>query len=384
MGWFAREPEIIPIEPDLGNASEGRISTAKCRLLFLEAFFHPRTRDPPEGEPAVDRQIMRIIDANLNRLTEGLRVVEDVFRYALDDAGLQQRLKSMRHRIASSVDTAPFIASRDAARDVGMHAQGLLENRRGSLGDIVRSNLKRVQEACRVLEEVFKLENPGASTLMKELRYESYQVERDLALREKRTPPRGLFLNLNPPWEECLRQAVWAVHAQVPAVVLSHPGPDARAFLDLARSVREVTGGSATRLIVSDRVDVAVAAGADGMLLAACSLAPAEARLVAGESIILGMCARTLEEVEDAGGKPIDYIAFGPVFPPLAGETAGEPVGIETLREAAGRSRLPVVASGGIDEKRVQALAGIPLLGVSAAGGARDLGGLLRSIGELS
>jgi thiamine-phosphate pyrophosphorylase len=381
MGWFTREPEIIPIEPDLGNASEGRIRTATAVSFSWRRFFIP---EPPEGEPAVNRQVMRIIDANLNRLTEGLRVVEDVFRYAHDDAGLQQRLKSMRHRIASSLDATPFIASRDAARDVGIHAHGQLEDRRESLEDIVRSNLKRVQEACRVLEEVFKLENLEASHLMKEIRYQSYQVERDLALKGKRTPPRGLFLTLRPPWEECLRQAVWAVHAQVPAVVLSHPGSDARPFLDLARSVREATFGSATRLIVCDRVDVALAAGADGIFLEACSLAPAEARSLAGGSIILGMGARTLEEVEGARREPVDYIAFGPVFPPLAGEAAAEPVGIETLREAALRSALPVVASGGIDGKRVRSLAGIPLLGVSAAGGAKDLGELLGSIGELS
>jgi thiamine-phosphate pyrophosphorylase len=325
---------------------------------------------------------MRIIDANLNRLTEGLRVVEDVFRYARDNAPLQQRLKTMRHRVSSSVDMCPFIESRDAAHDVGLNSEGLLENSRGSLHDIVRSNLKRVQEACRVLEEVMKLEHLDASRLMKELRYECYQIERDFELTEGRTVPAGLFLILSHPGDECAKRAEEAVKAQVPVILLEYPGRDDQAFLRLARDLRKITGKTPTLLIVHGRVDVALAAQADGIHLEGSSLAPGDARDLAGESMILGLSAGTLEEVEEAQNEPVDYIMFGPVFPSPAGE-AHKHAGVGALREAARISRLPVVAEGGIDGEALKALAGIPLKGVTCTGAVSELSDMLKRIGEM-
>lgn len=323
----------------------------------------------------MDRQVMRIIDANLNRLTEGLRVVEDVLRYARDDAPLQQKLKSMRHRASSAVPAGDFLMYRNAAGDVGLRARGSLENRRGSLGDVVRANLKRAQEACRVLEEVLKIESPGAALVMKELRYESYGLENELELRERRRPPAGLFLVMRHPGDACEDLAGEAVAAKVPAVVLGCPGADARLFYELARSLKEITRGSPTRLLVEDRVDVALAAGADGIHLGKGSLPPKEARALAGDFVLLGLSADTLEEVERAQGEPVDYLVFGPASP--------GPSGAEEIRQAAGLSRLPVVARCAVNAATLPSLAGTPLQGVACTPGEGKLGELLQSTGEI-
>ncbi len=316
----------------------------------------------------MDRDSERIIDANLNRATEGLRVVEDIFRYGLDDSRMQQKLKSMRHRLASAVDSGPFIASRDASADVGFDAKGALEDKRSSLKDIFRSNMKRVQEALRVLEEMMKLHSLAASRIMKEIRYACYQIERDMELMGKKTLPKGLYLILTDPPSGYGRMAEMAVAEKIPALQLRYKGTDSKIFLELACTLREITKGSETLFIVNDRVDIALLAHADGVHLGQGDIPPKEARRLAGGRLLIGLSTHTLDQVEQAGSEPVDYIGFGPVFTPFSKEDPDPVTGVETLRAAVGRSKHPVVAIGGITRERIEGFAGIPCRNVACIG----------------
>ena len=119
----------------------------------------------------------RAIDANLNRLREGLRVLEDINRYIYDEGDLSRRFKRLRHRVreAWSIER---VMHRDAQHDVG---RGSTESEmlRDDIGSIVVANFSRSEESCRVLEELFKLQKPELSTLFKELRYELYDLEKE-------------------------------------------------------------------------------------------------------------------------------------------------------------------------------------------------------------
>ena len=100
----------------------------------------------------------RLIDANLNRLREGIRVVEDIARYILNDLPLASRLKTLRHR--ARIDNANLVdlllQNRDIKNDI-LKKSTSSEKTRDSLRDIVIANFKRTQESARVLEEMFKL-----------------------------------------------------------------------------------------------------------------------------------------------------------------------------------------------------------------------------------
>ncbi len=202
----------------------------------------------------MNRDLRRIVDANLNRVTEGLRVVEDVFRFAFDDAVMQQRLKSMRHRLASQIDSSILIASRDVAGDVGFASEGSLEERRATTRDIVRSNMKRVQEGLRVLEEILKLESPARAGAMKEMRYECYRLERSMERACRRTLSRGLYLILTDPPAGYEAFAEMAAAEGIPAIQLRYKDDDAGMFLRAARALREITRGTDTLFIVNDRL----------------------------------------------------------------------------------------------------------------------------------
>lgn len=116
-----------------------------------------------------DERIYRVIDANLNRFKEGLRVVEDIRRYVFDDKTLALKIKNLRHQV--KIDSAKFIKFRDSNNDV---LKSSLKNEldRANLRDIEIANIKRAQESARVLEECFKLIDTAKSEIFKSIRYD--------------------------------------------------------------------------------------------------------------------------------------------------------------------------------------------------------------------
>lgn len=289
----------------------------------------------------------RIIDANLNRVTEGLRVAEDICRYAWNSRGLQEDLKELRHRVMAPLNGQDIIAARDACGDVGVSSQGALEQHRKDLHDVMRANLKRAQEGLRVLEEILKISVPDISGEYKRIRYHLYTLERT-ALRRGHDIGRGLYLVMTEPactYEELARNAVCA---GLPVIQLRCKGSADRVFIELARNVREITQGSDTRLIVNDRVDVACLVHADGVHLGQHDMDPVSARRLLGPDAIIGLSTHTLTQVHDARKMPLDYIAFGPVFTTVSKEDPDPATGTALLAQAVSASVVPVVAIGGI------------------------------------
>ena len=121
---------------------------------------------------------LRLLDANLNRLVEGIRVVEDVFRYILDDKTTALNLKSLRHKARLDIYTK-LISSRDIKNDV-LKKSVKSEQNREDLKSILIANFKRAQESSRVLEEFTKLISTEDSEKFKYIRYELYDLEKKL------------------------------------------------------------------------------------------------------------------------------------------------------------------------------------------------------------
>jgi thiamine-phosphate pyrophosphorylase len=134
-----------------------------------------------------------IIDANINRAAEGLRVCEDITRFVLSDKKISAKIKSIRHAAARSGSfLAPgynsLLESRDSRNDAGRRIKSRSESRRSGIRDILLSNFKRAEESLRVLEEMSKLNGPKTSAVFKELRYRTYEAEKAavLAYEKKR------------------------------------------------------------------------------------------------------------------------------------------------------------------------------------------------------
>jgi thiamine-phosphate pyrophosphorylase len=133
---------------------------------------------------ALTPELFRVCDANLNRLREGIRVVEDIMRYRDNNKTLSSKLKELRHT-ARIDENLELLIHRDSINDV-LRPTISDELQRGSIGDILTANFKRAQESCRVLEELFKLHSSKYSEKFKHLRYELYDLEKTILLNESR------------------------------------------------------------------------------------------------------------------------------------------------------------------------------------------------------
>lgn len=116
----------------------------------------------------------RILDANLNRLREGIRVIEDIARYILEDKTLASNLKAIRHK--ARIESTNLLESRNIKNDI-LKTSIKSELARNSLQNIIIANFKRTQESARVLEEILKLDSTPLAEKFKNIRYELYDIE---------------------------------------------------------------------------------------------------------------------------------------------------------------------------------------------------------------
>ena len=140
----------------------------------------------------MDGSVLRVLDANINRACEGLRVVEEVARFVLGHAEMSERLKSLRHTIRSLADSSLLLPNRDSANDVGMGVLKYGSAERDGIPAIVGANLKRAQEALRVIEEFSKLSELNIPldkiAGIERARFEVYTIEKELNEIIDKTP----------------------------------------------------------------------------------------------------------------------------------------------------------------------------------------------------
>ena len=129
--------------------------------------------------------VNRLIDANLNRSKEGLRVLEDISRFIMDDPGSTRKWRALRHGLTETVADlgwTKLLAARDIENDVGRSSVAT-ELKRRDVKDIFYANAQRVKESVRVLEEFSKLENKKTANDLKQIRYGVYALERTAAAK---------------------------------------------------------------------------------------------------------------------------------------------------------------------------------------------------------
>jgi len=144
----------------------------------------------------LDKQSLRIIDANSNRTREALRVVEDVVRFSWEDARVASKLKRERHLISRYCDALlrkdfKGLKARDTFRDTGRDSMPRTEGTRRNLEEILLSNFRRAEEGLRVLEEVSKLSGPESGRRFKRARFRVYNLEKACLLNLERRSKAG-------------------------------------------------------------------------------------------------------------------------------------------------------------------------------------------------
>lgn len=180
-----------------------------------------------------------------------------------------------------------------------------------------------------------------------------------------------------------------ALAGGVRAVQLREKDLGGRELYELARAMRALTSGYGAKLLVNDRVDVALATGADGVHLGVASIPPGEARRLLGPGTLVGCSTHDEAELARAAAGGADFATFGPVYTTPSKASYGPPVGVAALRRACGAARIPVFALGGVGPWNVADVVGAGAWGVGAISAflaaedpeaaARDLAGRLEA-----
>lgn len=314
----------------------------------------------------VPSPILRALDANLDRTREGLRVLEDVARFILDDATLSGQLRELRHRVSHAAGTLEpaLLGARRAEDDVGANP-ALPEEPRLSLADLVQANAKRTQEALRVLEEFSRLpELPRAmdTAQFKAARFDVYDVEQRLVgrllRRDKIEKLKGLYVLIDPTATDGrpeLQVAELALEGGATVLQLRDKVREKGIQLDVAQGLRQLCDEHGALLIINNDPDLARAVKADGVHLGQRDFPVQVAREILPVDCIIGVSAATLDEARQAETDGADYIAVGSIYPTSSKEDT-RPAGLETLRKVRGMTGRPLVAIGGITEENVEAV----------------------------
>jgi thiamine-phosphate pyrophosphorylase len=161
--------------------------------------------------------------------------------------------------------------------------------------------------------------------------------------------------------EECLA-------AGLRAVQLREKDLETRDLLALADTLREATQRHGARLIVNDRADVALAAGADGVQRTHASLPVSALRGIAPAGFLVGASVHSEAEARDAAGQGADFIVFGPVYDTASKRRYGPPQGLAALEAVTHAVDRPVLAVGGLTPERVPEVLAAGAAGVAVIG----------------
>lgn len=174
--------------------------------------------------------------------------------------------------------------------------------------------------------------------------------------------------------DELIGAVEGALRGGIRGVQLREKDLPARELLELARRLKGLTAEYGAKLLINDRVDIALASGADGVHLGQNSFGPREARKLMREGLI-GVSAHSLDEALEAQGEGADFITMGPVYLTPSKKKYGEPIGLTALTEAAGALKIPVFAIGGVKKDQLKKVLSSGALGpavISAVLGSKD------------
>ncbi len=320
----------------------------------------------PQAPPG---EVLRLLDANLDRAREGLRVLEDWARFGLERADLVARTKDMRQRLGR-LHHVRYKQARHAASDpaTGMAHPAQAERQRPIA--VVAANAARVQEALRVLEEFARQGDPALAAEAAAIRYALYDLELELlqadqlrAQRRARLLDCHLYLVIGPlpdleaRVEAALTGGVRLVQYRAKEGSLDAAGEPLNdgERLRQAQALRQLCARHGALFVVNDRIDLALAVDADGVHLGQGDLPPAVARRLLGPERLLGRSTHAIHQLQQAVQDGCDYVGVGPVnaTPTKPGR---EPVGLAYVRQACAESPIPCFAIGGITAAEIPAL----------------------------
>lgn len=311
----------------------------------------------------MERTVYRIIDANFNRAREAIRVIEEFCRFGLNSISLYKRTKQLRHELSAAInllDARLLISSRDTLGDVGVGKEVDKQLHRESLGDCFTAACKRLTEALRALAEVIQTQNPSVAEAIENLRYTAYTLEKDIILFSdafRRFGCVGLYIVItsNMP-SDVISLTHKCISGGADCLQLRAKAVEDDVLYALAVEFLRICKDGGVIGIINDRVDIAVAADADGVHLGKNDLSVECARKLQIKPMIVGKSTHSVEQLRAACDERPTYVGLGPVFATATKPTA-QAVGLDYVRKAVeilSGTDICGVAIGGISSDNIE------------------------------
>lgn len=297
--------------------------------------------------------VPQIIDANINRAAEGLRVIEDYVRFVSQNKNQTQQLSQLRQKInLSEVNKPDHLFFRDTQSDQRAKER---PRKRQHISDLLKANFKRVEEALRVLEEY-----TGIATY-NEARYDMYHLEKQVLLPLlKPQLKNGIYL-ISHNIDVLKKGLEWGVSI----IQLRDKNASKEHIYNQCRLIAPLAKKYKIPFIVNDFLDIAQLVDADGLHTGQDDISVVDQRKLLGASKLIGRTTHSLEQGLDAQASGADYVSVGPIW-----ETPSKPnrdgIGFDYLKEAKGLLSVPYVAIGGINKETVNSIISYkpPLIGL--------------------
>ncbi|NJN32718.1 MAG: thiamine phosphate synthase [Synechococcales cyanobacterium RM1_1_8] len=311
--------------------------------------------NPNWQQQLIQPALYRILDANLDRVREGLRIIEEWCRFGLNHPEFTEECKSLRQELASW-HRAEFRSARDTLGDVGTHITHEREAQRDDIKAVLQANFCRIQEALRVLEEYGKVQDPAMGEACKQMRYRVYSLESELLAHDRHQKLQAATLYLvTSPANNIFNAVEAALQGGLQLVQYRDKDSEDTLRLQTAAKLAALCHDYGALFLINDRVDIALAVNADGVHLGQQDIPIGLARQILGPNRIIGRSTTNPEELARAIQEGADYIGVGPVHetPTKPGKSAA---GLDYVRYAAEHSPLPWFAIGGINPDNVNAV----------------------------
>jgi thiamine-phosphate pyrophosphorylase len=319
--------------------------------------------------------VYRVLDVNFNRAAEGLRTIEDIARVVREDNVSAARIKSLRHAIGDLASRLPRIerlASRSAHSDAGTSLTHPSESIRQDWSSLVSAASERVTQSLRVIEEASKAELNWLAAEIKQLRYQAYDL---LALVEARlvclpcgfqAAPLYLLIDCALPLDSFKALLGELNEAGVGLFQIRDKRAEAAQVLRYARAAVEQLGPA--KVVINDRVDIALASGAGGVHVGQDDLPLKIVQQLARGTLHIGVSTHDIQQAKQAQRDGADYIGCGPTFPSST-KQFDQFAGLEFLKQVAAEIEIPAYAIGGITADNIAQVrhAGLSRIAVSGA-----------------
>jgi thiamine-phosphate pyrophosphorylase len=297
--------------------------------------------------------INRILDANINRASEGLRVLEEISRFLYENPNLTEEIKTVRHNIRKTFRGKSLILSRNALEDIGYKNSIKSElDKKDTLIQLIEANFKRVQEALRVIEENLKiLGEPALSKKYESFRFNIYDIEK--YFYKPFFPKTDIYGITNESYGKShVEIAKELIQAGIKIIQYREKDKSKNEKYNQCLEIRKITSKKNVFFIVNDDIDIAIAVKADGIHIGQNDL-PVEQVKKITSSLIVGVSTHNKNQAEEAILKKADYIGVGPIFNTATKKNIEKSDGLNYLNWVTKNTSIPHVCIGGINESNI-------------------------------